>query len=252
MAGKPSIKEGDKFYSNEGYEVIVIKYTSILDVLVEFQDEHKYVKSFNGSHLRKGNFRNPYHRVFYGFGYTGVGKFKRLDENGNMTLEYIAWSEMIRRCYSEKYQSDYPTYEGCKVCDQWADFQEFSSWYVRRPQYGKGLQLDKDILVKGSKVYSPETCCLVPVEINNLLAKNKKTRGELPIGVNKEGSKYKSYVSKYKKSIFLGSFNTPKDAFLAYKFGKEQHVKEVANKYKDLVDDCVYNALMSWEICIDD
>ena len=59
MAGKPSIKEGDVFYSNEGYEAVVLKYTNILNVLIEFQDEHKVVKSFTGSHLRKGNSETP-------------------------------------------------------------------------------------------------------------------------------------------------------------------------------------------------
>ena len=252
MAGKPSIKEGDVFYSNEGYQAVVIKYTNILNVLVEFQDEHKVVKSFTGSHLRKGNFRNPYHKVLYGFGYVGVGSFKRLDSNGNMTLEYIAWSEMIRRCYSDIYKNKYPTYKGCMVCEQWANFQVFSSWYVKQKQYGKGFQLDKDILSVGSKVYSPETCALVPVEINNLLAKNKKTRGALPIGVSKAGIRFRSSICKNKKPLFLGTFNAPEEAFYAYKEAKEKYIKEVANKYKDQIDSRTYEALMKYEVNIDD
>lgn len=252
MAGKPSIKDGDVFYSNEGYEAVVLKYTNILNVLIEFQDEYKVVKSFTGSHLRKGNFRNPYHKVLYGFGYTGVGRFKRLDSSGNMTLEYIAWSEMIRRCYSDIYKSKYPTYKDCTVCEQWENFQVFSSWYVKQKQYGKGFQLDKDILSVGDKVYSPDTCCLVPVGINNLLAKNKKHRGLLPIGVSKVGTRFRSSFCGNKNSTFLGTFDTPEEAFYAYKHAKEEYIKEVANKYKNQIDPRAYDALMRYEVNIND
>ena len=37
--------------------------------------------------------------------------------------------------------------------------------------YKEGYSLDKDILVKGNKIYSPETCCFVPQDVNILFTK---------------------------------------------------------------------------------
>lgn len=65
-----------------------------------------------------------------------------------------------------------------------------------------GWALDKDILVKGNKIYSPETCCFVPQEINNLFTKRKSCRGTLPIGVKyiKENKKFSASFSRNKKN----------------------------------------------------
>ena len=50
----------------------------------------------------------------------------------------------------------------------------------------------------------------------------------------------------------LGHFNTADQAFQAYKEAKEAYIKEVANKWKNQIDPRVYDALMKWEINIDD
>lgn len=115
-------------------------------------------------------------------------------------------------------------------------------------------QLDKDILVKGNRIYGEDTCCLVPKEINNLFINTKNTNKTLPVGVRfVEGANmFKSVVSKFGKSTCLGSYTTMEEAFNAYKKAKEAHVKEVANKWKDKIDPRVYEALMDWEVNIDD
>lgn len=53
-------------------------------------------------------------------------------------------------------------------------FQEFAEWcqseygYMNVEQNGRFWQLDKDILVSGNMVYSPDTCCFVPNRINSV------------------------------------------------------------------------------------
>ena len=115
--------------------------------------------------------------------------------------------------------------------------------------------MDKDILIKGNKVYSPETCCFVPNEINVLFTKRESLRGKYPIGVskvNRSESLYQAHISVGKKRVYLGCSNTTNEAFLLYKEGKEQHIKQIANKWKDKLEPRVYKALYNYKVEITD
>ena len=57
--------------------------------------------------------------------------------------------------------------------------------------------------------------------------------------------------SKGKKE-YLGSFKTELEAFNAYKKAKESFVKELANKWKDKIDERAYEALMNYQVEITD
>ena len=59
-------------------------------------------------------------------------------------------------------------------------------------------------------------------------------------------------MSAYSKLKYLGRYNTPEQAFLAYKIAKESYIKEVAEKWRDQIDPRVYNTLMNYEVNIDD
>ena len=59
-------------------------------------------------------------------------------------------------------------------------------------------------------------------------------------------------VAKYGIKTYLGTFNTLEEAFYVYKREKEKYIKEVADKWKDHIDIRVYEALMNYEISIDD
>ena len=108
-------------------------------------------------------------------------------------------------------------------------------------------------MLKGNTIYSPNTCVFVPREINNLILSNRKVRGKLPIGVTKtKEGKLRARVSINNKEVALGVFETSNEAFQAYKEAKERHIKEVANKWKDRIDQRVYYALMKYEVKITD
>lgn len=159
---------------------------------------------------------------------------------------------MLERCYDQKYHQKEPTYIGCSVCGEWKYFSNFKRWFDEN--YIEGYQLDKDILVKGNKIYSPETCCFVPQEINYLLINRRLHRGTEPLGVDRKGNSYRAFFHQNKRKIHLGSFSTPEAAFLAYKKAKEQYVKGLAEKYhaEGKITERVYIALCNYRVEITD
>ena len=237
----PSIKVGDSFTTNEGYRVRVVKYTNFQNVLIEFQDEHKHRALVDAGNLKKGTVKNPFRRTICGVGFYGVGDYKA------NTPEYDAWRSMIKRCYDEKTQQRQPTYKNCTVCDAWHNFQSFAEWYTNQEHYGKGYELDKDLLVDGNKVYSPLTCLLVPQEINKLFSDNAKVRGKYPIGVilEKNKNRYLASMAVNGKSKKLGRFKTISEAAEAYQKAKKEYVKQKALEWQDRVDERLFNALMA-------
>jgi len=117
-----------------------------------------------------------------------------------------------------------------------------------------GWALDKDILQKGNKLYNKDACCFVPLEVNNLLTKCDKARGEYPVGVyfHKARGKFVAYLRINGKAKFLGRFTTAEEAFQAYKLAKEAQIKAVAQKWQHLLDERVFQALLDYEVNIDD
>ena len=116
------------------------------------------------------------------------------------------------------------------------------------------MDLDKDILYKGNKVYSPSTCIFVPHDINSLLIKCNSTRGKYPIGVTyvKRQNVFKAQCRKRNVNIFLGHFNNSTDAFECYKIFKENLIKEIADEYKPYIPRKLYDAMYKYEVEITD
>lgn len=164
---------------------------------------------------------------------------------------------MLVRCYDSKFQKSKSSYKDCTVCDEWLNFQNFAKWHDENYYEidNERMDLDKDILIRNNKIYSPRACCFVPVRINCLLVKNNKNRGEYPIGVYYD-THNKVIVSSChignNHSKFLGTFKTVEEAFQVYKNFKESFIKEVAEKYKNKIPDKLYQALIKYEVKFDD
>lgn len=171
-----------------------------------------------------------------------------IQSNGVMLTSYAKWKSMLQRCYSEKYVNRRKCYVGCSVCDEWLRFSNFKRWFDKN--YVEGYYLDKDILVNGNKVYSPETCCFVPHEINELIEtrKNKTNKFYQCVEISTNG-KFRARIKRYGRREYLGTFNTPEEAFEAYKQGKVAYVREVADAYfkDEKITKEVYDALYRYE-----
>lgn len=154
----------------------------------------------------------------------------------NMTCPYYStWRDMLKRCYNIKFQKRRHTYKGCSVVKSWLTFSNFKYWMDKQDWIGK--QLDKDILVSGNKIYSPDTCVFVSGEINTLLVDCAASRGEYPQGVawHKRDQKYQVYCNVRGKPKYLGSFNTVDEAELVYLKFKINNIELIAGEQSESV-----------------
>ena len=247
--------EGLIFESNHYGFAKVLTYINNACVEVEFC-ETGYKTFTNLSQIKSGEVKDLLQVSIAGVGMLGKD-FKNKDAK---TKTYQTWIKMIQRCYSDIKNIRNRTYEDCHISKNFLNFSEFKGWcnsqigFYSFDEKGKGFQLDKDILFKGNKIYSEDTCCFIPQEINTLLLTSKRIRGDNPIGVFYH-NRDKKYVAKCKvnnKTVHLGYHLTATEAFFAYKEFKESYIKEVANKWKDQIDPRVYEALTSWEVSIND
>lgn len=186
-------------------------------------------------------------KLLYGNGFNSGGRHKT-QVRFKTTLAYQAWRDMLRRCYSAKFQEGNSTYVGCVVTEEWHDFQNFANWFYSNDFWSKGYQLDKDILFPGNKTYNHKTCCFVPQQLNILLLDSAAARGQYPQGVcfDKSRCKFQAQLKINGRSKYLGRFNTPDEAYQAYKSAKEVYVKEKAIEWRDRIDERVFDALMNW------
>lgn len=248
-------RTGEIGYNNQGLKMKIIKYNNSKNITVKFEDgyisKNREYKEFKG-----GGIKNPYFPEIYNIGYIGEGKYKARENDKKMTREYETWISMLKRCYDEKVQKKRPSYIGCTICDEWLNFQNFAEWFDKNYYdiNSERMCLDKDILIKGNKIYSPETCVFTPIRINSLFVNNKKSRGKFLIGVSKVSNPNnpKQYQAKLPINNKNKCFKTEIEAFNWYKEEKEKLIKKVADEYKDKIPEKLYEAMINWNIDIND
>lgn len=247
---------GETNYNYNGELMTIIKYDGVYKVTVMF--DNGYVCERTYINFKEGSIKNNYTPSVYNKGFFGDGKYK--DKiNGKSSKMYDTWRSMIKRCYDKKEHERYPRYIGCEVFSHWLNFQNFGQWYEDNYYTieGETMCLDKDILVKNNKLYSPYTCIFVPSRINMLFIKSNKARGDLPIGITKDGNKYMARcncIDEFGNNIrkTVGRASTPIEAFELYKNFKESYIKQVADYYKDKIPKQLYEAMYNWKVEIDD
>ena len=246
--------EGVVFKTNNYGDVVVLDYYNARDVTIKFLNTGN-VRKTGTSELKKGEIRDNEAFPVYVVGIMDVPNEAR--RNVPIPKEYSIWNGVRQRCYNENIRHLAPSYQEAEMSENFKRYSYFKEWCNKQIGFDQdGWQLDKDILIKGNKLYSEATCCFVPPEINSLILKADRIRGKYPIGVYHDTSKihkrFSARVSKNGKHKRFGSYLTPEEAFAVYKREKEKYIKEVANKWKDQIDNRVYEALMNWTIEITD
>ena len=252
-------RTGEENVNNFGSKMIISKYNNKNDIDVYFPEYNWTFHHAIYYAFKKGQIKCVYERRVYGVGFMGIGEYSS-KENGKITKCYEVWHSMLQRCYYDKFQDRKPTYKGCEVCESWHNFQTFAEWYENNYYEipGKVMSLDKDILVKGNKIYSPNTCVFVPQEINLLFVKRDKSRGKYPIGVRvmPSGNYQVRCNNGYGKDIYLGTYSNSKEAFRVYKQYKEKLIKETINSYEGVIPEPHYsklkNAIYNYKVEIND
>lgn len=232
---------GEKHITNEGYELEIIEYFNKRNCSVLLIEDNIVLKEREYRDIVKGRVKNPFKRNIYGIGFYGVGQYIS-KVNSVKQKNYQTWVGMLQRAYSEDYKNKYPTYKGCSVAEEWNNFQNFAEWFEEN--YIEGFVLDKDILVRGNKTYSPETCCFVPQEINALFLKN--VDGALAKGINKRGNKFIVRVGNFGKLLNLGIYDTYEESLEVCEKYKSQYSKQIADKWKGQIDLKVYKAIYNY------
>ena len=243
------VNVGEVYENNVGLKFVVIEYNGCNDVKVKFVDS-SYTTFSTTCNIRSGSVKDKMSPSVYGVGVVGVNS---ISTNQKPHQEYVFWNSMLQRCYDLSYKLKRPTYIGCTSSNNFKYYPYFKDWCNKQVGFGnKGWCLDKDILVKGNKLYSEDTCCFVPREINSLFALSGNSRGLNPIGVqfNLEEGNYSARVSRDGKHCHIGTYETKEDAFFWYKEAKELHIKSVAKRWFGKIDQNVFNALMTYEVGI--
>lgn len=244
---------GETRMMNCGELAFIVKYNNSTDITIQFQKTKELVKCTYGS-FANGTVKSHFTPSRYGVGIVGLAE---TTENGKVLPSYICWSDMLRRCYDVTYKKGLPTYKDCYVCDEWLFYPNFKKWYDENYYEcnGERMELDKDILCKFNKEYSPDKCVFVPHSLNSLFTKRNSDRGELPIGVRKLGKKYcaSCNIGKRDDKKHLGTYETPEKAFYdGYKPFKEQFIKDKANEYKEKIPTNLYEAMCNYTVSITD
>ena len=168
--------------SNLSGEFKILKYNNKENVEIQFiSTGFKTVARL--TNIKSGSIKDPYVPLVYGVGVSGIKYPSKL--NGRNTKECDLWHSMLERCYSDIYKKKYPTYEDCKCSDNFKSYEYFYEWCHNQIGFGvSDFELDKDLLVKGNKIYSENICVFIPSEINSLLTKRESSRGNHLIGVH--------------------------------------------------------------------
>lgn len=147
------------------------------DVLVI---EGKSTKKVRNRYYYVGHFDGYDRKLYFRLDsaqYGTVSNPDKRDENGFICDEsnvnrhiYNVWKNMARRCYDPK-SFAYDTYggKGVTVSDDFKVYSNFRNWYEKECMGNYSLELDKDcksFILGLHKTYSPDTCILLPPEVN--------------------------------------------------------------------------------------
>lgn len=248
--------EGEKFDTVYG-ALTITKYNNVKNIAVRF-DVTGYETTTRLCHILSGQVKDKLLPSVVGVGIVGD---EVISHNGKLAREYVVWKSMLLRCYDKEVKIKQPTYTECETSENFKHLEFFNRWcnaqvgFNSVDDHSKPFVLDKDVLIKGNKLYSEDTCCFVPSEVNVALTKSDKSRGDLPVGVtlNKQGTGYVARVQIGNgKRQHLGTYATQEEAFYVYKGAKESYIKKIANKWKDQIDLRAYEALMRYQVEITD
>lgn len=234
---------GEESVSNQSKQKMwIIDWRGEKDIDIQFEDGNIVYHKIH-INFKRGEIKNPFYPFVCGVGYYGA------DKDTVPREIYTKWVNMIKRCYDKNTLDRCNTYNGCTVCDDWYNLQNFYKWYVDN-KWSNSIKLDceKDIL-SNEQIYSPTTCLLVPHDINMLFTHYTNKNG-LPQGIicNKyTNGKYNVGFHKNGKRQTFGTYNTLKDAQTVLQKERILYLREILLKYKNIMPKDLYDLLYNYD-----
>lgn len=219
-------KQYDKLTELQSASSVPLKEEEIMQVINAVEYKHD---GWNPARYRRG---------LCGVGYSGMD----LGTGGYFEISYIKWKNMMQRCYDKKVHKYKPEYADKTICEEWQNYANFKIWFDEHyiPSDSQ-IDLDKDLLIQGNKVYSPETCVLLAHYINAIFEYNaidqvhKNEDGMFVIGKGKCKSKKKVYA-------------TYEEAYERVCEKKEHRIEKAVEKNLTKVPMCAYEAMLRWDV----
>lgn len=245
---------GEESINNQGEPMKIIEYIDCDNITVMFKESKTIVKStyahFKNGEIKDKNFKNIIKKER-----TCIGNTTTKDKNGNTKKSYNVWKGIIDRCCDEKFQKEHQSYQGCSICDEWLCYENFEKWYNENYYEidGEMMCVDKDILYKNNKIYSPDTCIIVPTRINSMFKHRRKNKSIYPIGVGYAADKKLFTATAKCGDVRKTTYHkTSEEAFYSHKEMKEKMIKQIADEYKDKIPSILYDAMYRYEMEITD
>lgn len=248
-----------KFFAGETY---TNKYGTTIEIIEPYYNSEKALVKVIGEDcyfevyrqlIRKGIFKSPLCRTVYGVGYLGEGQYRARTSEGVMIESYKYWANMLKRSYTDYPSNKDNCYEQCPVNESWYNYQNFARWFWENYKLfdGTGIKpyLDKDLLNFGNaKEYSEQNCCLIPQIINASITLGRSTKSVYGTGVKRNNSgTYTAFITRKSKSYRIGTFPSKEEAYIAFLIEKEKYIKSLAEEYKIVLREDVYNTLRNWK-----
>lgn len=231
---------------NCGDNAIIIEYINSKNVVIKFLDEFNYIATVEYGNFCKGTIRNPYHKNVYG-GYAGEGEYN-FSKNSKPTRIYDKWVRMLQRSKDIEFKKRQTTYKEVDCCDEWLNFNVFVDWFNENDITSEErIELDKDWIKQGNKLYCPEYCSIVPHLVNSCILNHDKIKYDLPTGIIIHNNQYCARVSEFGKRIVLCHTDSLQEAMIKYKTEKISYINKLAEIYKKVLPQSIYNEMKHYE-----
>jgi len=202
-----------------------------------------YLVIAHKSNILDGGITDRFFPIVYNVGVIG--------DIGNINVKkypyYKTWKYMLHRAYNDEYKNKYPTYNNVVVSEKWLNLKNFSKDVQNiigykemiKYNYKYKFNLDKDILFHNNKIYDLQNCCLIPEKLNSFFINKQYTNTTGYEGVGLHNGKYRARVNCDNKSIFLGHFTNPYDAYIEYNKNKKIILDYYLNNEFNFIDDFI-------------
>ena len=142
------------------------------------------------------------------------------------SIEYNVWKNMIRRCHNPT-SIDFGRYggRGISVCDEWIEsFDQFLKDMGKRPSIE--YQIER---IDNSKGYGPKNCKWIH-RSEQWISRRKGIFMRNAKGYFERNGKFYARIQINKKKIYLGKFDSAKEASDAFKAAQAEIYGERVNE----------------------